>query len=126
MDKVVHFEIPASDMAGAQEFYSKIFGWQFVKYNDWYSTVRTVEVDENMMPKESGAINGGLQKRNYKAVSPTVVISVDDIDAKIMQIEKAGGKVVVPKEAIGDMGFYAQFFDPDGNRIGLFQASKKM
>ena len=28
MDKVVHFEIPAEDMARAQKFYHGVFGWK--------------------------------------------------------------------------------------------------
>jgi predicted enzyme related to lactoylglutathione lyase len=28
MDKVVHFEIPVDDVAGAKGFYRSIFGWE--------------------------------------------------------------------------------------------------
>lgn len=121
MDKVAHFEIPSNNLDKAKEFYSKIFGWESEKYSDEYLTVRTVPIDENKMPKETGAINGGIQKKGPRAKAVTIVMMVDDIDEKLEMIKKAGGKVAIAKEPIGDMGFYAQFDDLDGNRMGLFQ-----
>ena len=52
------------------------------------------------------------------------MIQVDSIDNTLRNIETLGGKVAIPKESIGDMGFYAQFDDPEGNTIGLFQEEK--
>jgi predicted enzyme related to lactoylglutathione lyase len=52
------------------------------------------------------------------------VIQVDSIDNTLKNIETLGGKVAIRKESIADMGFYAQFDDPEGNRIGLFQEAK--
>lgn len=45
--RVVHFEIPADDVARATEFYRSIFGWdlQAVPNMD-YTMIRTVPVDE--------------------------------------------------------------------------------
>ena len=65
MDKVVHFEIPVDDLKRAQNFYKIIFGWTIEpmpKMN--YTILITVEVDEKFMPKEKGAINGGMMKRD--------------------------------------------------------------
>jgi predicted enzyme related to lactoylglutathione lyase len=39
----------------------------------------------------------------------------------LKKISELGGKVVVPKNMVGDMGAYAQFEDLEGNRIGLFE-----
>lgn len=69
MDKVVHFEIPVDDLDRAKKFYSSIFGWELQYYQFaggmTYTGVRTVPVDEKTyMPKEPGAINGGMMKRS--------------------------------------------------------------
>ena len=32
MSNVVHFEIPADDVARAQKFYSELFGWKIEKF----------------------------------------------------------------------------------------------
>ena len=120
-NKVVHFEIPANDLEKAQEFYGKIFDWKFKKWNDTYTTVITAGEGKGGMAKDVGAINGGLQKRGPRAKTPTVVVHTDSIDEVLQNVQTAGGSVPVPKEKIGGMGFYAQFEDPEGNRIGLFQ-----
>ena len=65
MDKVVHFEIPVDDLKRAQNFYKIIFGWTIEPMPEMnYTILRTVEVDEKFMPKEKGAINGGMMKRD--------------------------------------------------------------
>jgi uncharacterized protein len=124
MNKVVHFEIPADDIAKAQKFYGNVFGWEFKAWSDEYSLAITAKSDADDNPLEPGAINGGIQKRSHRAKTPTFVIQVDSIDNTLKNIETLGGKVAIPKESIGDMGFYAQFDDPEGNRIGLFQEKK--
>jgi predicted enzyme related to lactoylglutathione lyase len=64
MGKVVHFEIPADNLARAKKFYSTVFGWNLNEIPEMeYTMVRTAESDENGMPKEPGAINGGMLQR---------------------------------------------------------------
>lgn len=122
MDKVVHFEIPVDDLSRAQKFYKDIFGWSIFQVpNMEYYMVHTVEVDDKHMPKEAGAINGGMFKRNAPNQSPVIVINVESVDDYLKKIQGAGGKVIVPKQKIGDFGLYAQFSDTEGNAIGLWQ-----
>lgn len=123
--KVVHFEIPADDVKRAGNFYKKVFGWQInpVPQMD-YTMVGTTPSDENGMPKEAGAINGGMPKREMLPSKSTVVtIQVDDIDAAFRTIEQNGGKAVGKKMPVGDMGFAAYFKDTEGNIVGLFQGT---
>jgi predicted enzyme related to lactoylglutathione lyase len=86
-----------------------------------YVLVGTVEVDEKGMPKEPGAINGGMLERQDPVKSPVITISVKSIDQAATTIEKNGGKVIRAKMPVGDMGFAAYFKDPEGNVIGLWQ-----
>lgn len=127
MDKVVHFEIPADDVERAQKFYQEIFGWQIQKVpmpEMEYFIITTVETDEDRMPKESGAINGGMMPRQVPGEQPVLVIDVTDINARLQAIEAAGGKVVLPVQQVGDMGLYARFRDPEGNIVGVWQNLK--
>jgi predicted enzyme related to lactoylglutathione lyase len=73
------------------------------------------------MPKSPGAINGGLFAREGELKTPIITVDVDDIDATLAQVEKLGGSVVKPKDAIPGMGFYAYFKDTEGNVLGLWQ-----
>ena len=127
MDKVVHFEIPFDDAARAQKFYKSVFGWKITEVPEMnYHMVHTVDIDENRMPKEAGAINGGMYKRGENtAKSSVIVISVANIDDYIKKVKKAGGKVVAAKNQVGDMGFYAQVSDTEGNVIGIWEMIAK-
>lgn len=126
MDKVVHFEIPAEDTKRATEFYKKVFGWQIEKYPEMeYYVVKTVEVDEKRMPKEKGAINGGIMKKNAEGESTVIVINVPSIEEHLKKIEEAGGKKVMETQNMGGMGLYARVQDTEGNVIGIWQDLKK-
>ncbi len=121
--KVVHFEIPAEDVDRARKFYKGAFGWRMNPLPELnYTLVETVELGPDRMPKESGAINGGMMKREGPVKDPVITIAVDDIDKALKTVEKLGGKVVQKKMAVGDMGFSAYFKDTEGNIMGLWQA----
>jgi predicted enzyme related to lactoylglutathione lyase len=119
----VHFEIPFDDKARAMKFYSDCFGWQLTDMPEMnYVMASTAEVDETQMPKERGAINGGLFKRPNEAPNPTLYVGVQSVDAAIERVAKAGGKVVTPKTPIPGMGAYGRVADTEGNVIGLFES----
>jgi uncharacterized protein len=128
MNGVVHFEIPVEDMEKASEWYKKVFKWNTEKYpGDMpYVLARTCECDEQNMPKETGKINGGFYKRDESGASksPVIVIKVENIDEGMEKIKSEGGEIVREKVSVGDMGFYAQFKDPDGNIMGVWQDLK--
>ena len=124
MNKVVHFEIPFDDKARAMKFYTEVFDWKLTDIAEMdYVMALSTEVGENQMPKEPGAINGGLFKRPKEAPHPTVYVGVDSIDATLQKIERAGGKVVTPKTPIPGMGAYARVADTEGNIVGLFETA---
>ena len=128
MNKVVHFEIPADDMNRAKKFYKDIFRWEMMDvpgYAQPYAIVRTVAVDEQNMPKEAGAINGGITKRSVKGETPVLVIDVPSIDEYLKKITKMGGRIVQPKQKVMDMGLYARVTDTEGNVIGVWETIRK-
>ncbi|HLD84114.1 MAG TPA: VOC family protein [archaeon] len=126
MDKVVHFEIPADNMDRAVKFYKETFGWKIDKVKDMpYYMAHTVETDQKGMPKQPGAINGGLMQRQSKEEKPVVVINVASLDEALKKAQKAGAKVVMPKMDVGGMGIYARIADTEGNVIGVWQDVKK-
>ena len=126
MDKVVHFEIPVDNLDRAKKFYQSLFGWQLTDVPGMnYTMVTTVPTNGGHIPKEPGAINGGIMKRMAKDETPIVVINVASIDDYLKKIERSGGKTVIPKQQVGDMGLYARISDTEGNIIGLWQDLKK-
>jgi len=126
MGRVVHFEIPADDLSRAKKFYSAVFGWKVSEVPEMeYVLLGTTESDENGMPKQPGAINGGMMKRQDPLRHPVVTIDVENIDDALARVKKNGGQVVRAKLAVGDMGFTAYFRDSEGNVIGLWQNPSK-
>jgi predicted enzyme related to lactoylglutathione lyase len=126
MDKVVHFEIPADDVARAKEFYAAAFGWRMQDHEmrgGTYTIVQTVPVDERQMPIEPGAINGGLMRRSPDTPHPVITVQVDAIDEALKRIEAGGGRVVTPRTEVPDMGWFAYFEDPEGNTLGLWETA---
>ena len=128
MKKVVHFEIPADDIDRAKKFYS-IFDWQI---QDWpmpdgtvHTGIRTVDVDETTyQPKEPGAINGMMVKRDNVSKTPSVTVNVPSVDEFIEKVKQAGGKLVKEKVVVDNMGDYAYVSDTEGNVLGLWEDAK--
>jgi uncharacterized protein len=129
MTPVVHFEMPAEDRKRMTDFYTKVFGWKTQQLGEDmgnYVLATTTDSDENGMPKNPGAINGGFfQKTNDKAAQyPSVVIAVDNIQEHMRNVEKSGGKVLGEPVDIPGIGMYVSFLDTEGNRVGMIQPTR--
>lgn len=124
MDSIVHFEIPVDDMQGAKKFYSEAFGWEIrtdkMPGGGDYNSAITTPMDENFTPKKPGTMNGALIERTAKLKDPVITVKVDSIEEAFKKVEKAGGKIVMPKGEVPGMGEYAYIADPAGNVIGLW------
>jgi predicted enzyme related to lactoylglutathione lyase len=125
MDKVVHFEIPFDNKQRAMKFYTSAFDWQLTDMPEMnYVMAMSVDVDDKHMPKEPGAINGGIFARPQEAPHPTIYVGVSSVIAAIKKVEAAGGRVVTPHTPIPGMGAYARIADTEGNVIGLYESAR--
>jgi len=114
-NRVVHFEIPCDNPEKTMDFFKEVFGWTFQKFGtEQYWSVITGDGN-------SSGINGGLLKKREPNQPVVNSIEVVNIDEYIIKIEKAGGKIVVPKMAIPTVGWLSYFTDPDGNIHGVYQ-----
>ncbi|MDF2450995.1 MAG: glyoxalase [Bacteroidota bacterium] len=128
-DPVVHFEMPYKDHERVMSFYSKAFGWQMKKLGSDmsdYVLAGTTEMDENMMIKTPGNINGGFYKPDAaNPAVPSVVISVGNIKESIKKVSDTGGKIFGEPVEIPSIGLYVSFTDSEGNRVGMLQPPKQ-
>ena len=110
---IVHVEISAQDLEAAGKFYADVFGWK---------VQQMPEMSYAMFETDEGELGGGLNPVTDEnpAGSVVVYIDADDINATLSQVEKSGGKSLVPKTLIPGMGWFAIFVDPTGNKIGLY------
>ena len=121
MPRVVHFEIHAGDPARAINFYEKIFGWTFQK---WEGPMEYWLV--NTGPAEQPGINGGLMPRRGELDGQAVIayvctVDVAAIDESLATVVANGGTVVVPKMPLPGMGWLVYCKDTAGNIFGMMQ-----
>jgi uncharacterized protein len=115
MPRPIHFEIPADNPERAIGFYQGVFGWTFQKWEGPmpYWMVLTGE--------KTPGIDGGIHPRAHPGQGPVNTMDVPSCDEFATKVEKAGGKVVVPKMAIPGIGWLAYCTDPEGNTFGMMQ-----
>jgi predicted enzyme related to lactoylglutathione lyase len=123
-NKVVMFEIPSSDFKKAKQFYETVFDWKVELWGDEGAMALTTAADKDYNPTEVGGINGGFYKRKSKEDHPSMGVETNSIDTTLKTIEKAGGKVITAKHSIGEWGFMADFADPEGNVMSLWEKPK--
>lgn len=127
---VSHFEIPARDLERAARFYREAFGWT-VEPVPWqggpYFKIRGAAgksgIEGGLMPAGSPAAAGVDQPLLVIHVLPEGTEGAEPLAAWLGRIVAAGGEVEQPASRIGDMGFFARFRDPEGNRFGLWAAA---
>ena len=114
------FEIPAKDIARAQKFYENIFS---MKMNDMGEMMGMRMVG---FPAEmgNGKLSGALVKSKMHKPSTAGCLNYlnanPSIQKVIGKIEKAGGKIVMPKTLINkEVGYMALFIDSEGNKMAL-------
>jgi uncharacterized protein len=126
MNPVVHFEMPAQEIKRMADFYTNVFGWETHMMGEEmgnYVTVSTTQTNEQGMPVNPGAINGGLypKRDDMPAQYPSIVIAVDNIRDSMKKIEDAGGEILGEPVEIPGIGMWVSFFDTEGNRISILQ-----
>jgi predicted enzyme related to lactoylglutathione lyase len=112
-----HIGIPTTNFKRAKKFFGTVFGWTFQDL---------AEIDYVLF-RAGNPPNGGLYlvKKMPSKGQVNAYIEVDDIDAKLKEIRKARGKVLVKKVPVGAMGWMAQFATPDGCYLSLWQSAPR-
>ncbi len=109
-------EIATADLKRAKNFYTKVFELEF----------QFIEMPDSKMymfgiPDLIGSTGCLIHSADSKPSADGTVIyfSCEDVAIQAARVEEAGGKLLFPKTDIGEFGFFAQFIDSEGNRIGL-------
>ena len=112
---VVHFEIVNKDHKALVDFYSDIFDWTTNPIEGMSYT--GIDTDPGARP--TGGI--GAPPEGYPG-HVTFYVMVDDLEAKLKEIESKGGKTVQPAMEVPNGPTIALFADPAGNTIGLIKS----
>lgn len=114
------FEIPAKNFEQASKFYGTVLGGEVRRMDNpqgiWVFLPGTAQ---GMTETVGGAI---VQSDGYVPAANGSVVYLnggDDLNVPLSRVEKAGGKVLLPKTPLGPNGFMALFLDTEGNKIGF-------
>ena len=103
MARFNYVELPVGDVGTAKAFYEAAFGWSLTSFGPTYAATLTGDTDI------------GLQGDSAEATrAPLAVIDVPDLEAALVAVEAAGGRLIRPIFAFpGGRRFH--FLDPSGN-----------
>lgn len=112
---IVWFQIAADDMERAKAFYSNLFGWKVNPFRGMtdYQQIETGRAD--------GSPNGGLAKRDDQNHPIITYFAVESVDESAAKIKKHGGKILQPKTAVPQMGYFAVCQDTEKNTFGIWE-----
>jgi predicted enzyme related to lactoylglutathione lyase len=111
------FEIPATDISRAVEFYQEILAIKIEK-------IDMPGMQMGVFPYEGQMVTGVIvQGEGFQPSTDGVTIYLnggDNLQIILDKVEKNGGKILVPKTLHADeSGYFAMFHDTEGNRLGL-------
>ena len=111
----VWFEIPATDLDRAKNFYSAVLNSEFTREDGPPNRM------EMFASSGGDAVAGHLYagKPAAAGTGPTIHLAVADLEAAMGRVGENGGQVVSPVIEI-PAGRFAYCLDPDGNSFGLF------
>ncbi|HEY0014654.1 MAG TPA: VOC family protein [Allosphingosinicella sp.] len=114
MARLNYVELPVTDILAARAFYEGAFGWSLTAFGPSYAATLTGDTDI------------GLQADAAEATAaPLPVIDVEDLEAALAAVERAGGRIVRPIFAFpGGRRFH--FLDPAGNELAAVKAGSAL
>ena len=107
MANIGHFMIPADNVDRARNFYTSLLGWKIepVKAAGGMAGITEMQYhDISTGAARKGMLStGGLYKRHLQEPILDFVM-VEDIEGVEAKVEKLGGKITMPKNAINENG----------------------
>lgn len=112
-------ELATTNVQKAKDFYSKVFGWEFIdkKMDDMTYTII----------KKDGKEFGGMwsiptAQQNQIPPHWLAYILVENVEQSLDNARKNGATIIKPIQKAGDKGLFAVIKDPSGAHIALWQS----
>jgi predicted enzyme related to lactoylglutathione lyase len=115
-----HMELQTTDVDGAREFYSNMFGW---KFESWQAPD---DGGEYAMFNPGEGPGGGIMKLPHEGMPPMWVnyILVESVEEHLAKAIDLGAKELLGKTPVQDMGFFAVLTDPQGAPFCIWEEAK--
>lgn len=117
MSTVEFIEVAAEDVERAQAFYRALFGWEFKKMPgpmDYW-------IAETHKPDGQKGTAMGMMVRQAPEHGITIYVTVKNIDDAIAKLDEIGGTLIMPKQAVPQMGWFACCLDSENNPFAFWQ-----
>ena len=111
------FEIPVTNLERAKKFYETILGseMQVMEVMGMKSAFFAADLQNGI----GGCI---IEGKGYEPTNKGSMIYLnggEDLSGPLEKVEASGGKILLPKTAIGHNGFMAHFEDTEGNKVAF-------
>jgi uncharacterized protein len=110
--EIIHLEFKSANFARTSEFYAKVFDWR-MEQNASASYMK--------LSGTGGPSSGWVRADLVQSPGPIAYLPVDDLDATLDEVERAGGRVLVRSLPFAGGGEIGLFADPDGNVLGIWK-----
>lgn len=133
--QITWFEIPVENLDRAIQFYSEVLNIKIEKH-------KLLNNEYGIFNKDSNTTKGALVKKDSQQPGTGIILFfyVIDLISSLKKVEQNGGKVLVEKTLLkqqtndgylaikqnfidGNIGYYAEFMDCEGNKICLYSNS---
>ena len=110
------FEIPATNLKRAVKFYEEVLEAEL-------QPMESNGLKMAFFPASDNGVGGSVKYGDDSKPNPDGTLIYlnggDDLAKPLSRVEKAGGKILMPKTSIGPNGFMAHLMDTEGNKIAL-------
>jgi uncharacterized protein len=115
---IVWFEIPADNVERARKFYSTLFSWKIEMFPGpkeyWHIDTGGSE----------DSPDGGMMERQSPQHGVTNYVNVASVTKSAAKVQKLGGKVIMPKTAVPQMGYFIICLDTENNLFALWEKNE--
>ena len=117
---IIWFEIPTDNLARAKKFYSSLFGWKInpIPNMEDYWHIDTGGPDPTP--------DGGMMSRKQPGQGITNYVLVPSVATAMTKVKKLGGKVIMEKTVVPNMGAFSVCQDTEHNTFALWEIAKGM
>lgn len=113
------FEICVNDLPRARKFYQTVFGINMEEMEMMGMSMAFFPAEPGNGKLSGALVKGGMHKPSGDG-SVVYFNGNPDLAVALAKVEKAGGKVIMPKTLITpEIGYMAFFIDSEGNRVAL-------